>query len=113
MGVEPGSVTITDPDNPPAHIAKMAYARFFDFINTESHNALTDAIIKAYDSNIAPHARAMQKLIKADTADGRITYVCPEDGCTYEILEFPSTYFCKYHGCEMLPKSKEDALPLA
>jgi hypothetical protein len=113
MGVEPAkNVVITDPDNPPMSIAKMAHARFFDFLNTEGYDTLPDAIVKAYDSNIEPHARTIQKIINSDATDGRIAYVCPEDGCTYEILEFPSKYHCKYHGCEMIPKVRGDALPL-
>lgn len=114
MGVEPAkNVVITDPDNPPMSIAKMAHARFFDFLNIEGYDTLPDAIVKAYDSNIEPHARTIQKIISSDSSDGRIAYVCPEDGCTYEILEFPNKYHCKYHGCEMIQKVKGDALPLA
>jgi hypothetical protein len=114
MGVTPGNnVAISDPDAPPLSISKMAHARFFDFLHLESYDTLSDAIVRAYDENIEPHARVVNKLISMD-ADGRASFVCPETACKYETQEVSDgTYFCKYHGVQLVPKTTANALPLA
>lgn len=114
MGITPGNnVAISDPDEPPMAIQKMAHARFFDFLHQESYDTLSDAIVRAYDENIEPHARVVNKLISMD-ANGRSSFVCPEPTCKYETQEVSDgTYFCKYHGVQMVPKSTANALPLA
>lgn len=114
MGITPGNnVAISDPDEPPMSIQKMAHARFFDFLHQESYDTLSDAIVRAYDENIEPHARVVNKLISMDV-EGRSSFVCPEPTCKYETQEASEgTYFCKYHGVQMVPKTTVNALPLA